>query len=232
MKKINISAELVYAAAIILISFSVAMISCTGFGVSMVVAPAYLLSLKFPEIFTFGLAEYVVQGMLMLVFCIVIRKFKIVYLTAFITCLIYGAVLDLWRLIIPAFNPSVTEPGTLSFTFSLILFVFGNLITALSIAMFFRTYLYPQVYDLFVKGVSEFYKINTNKFKVIYDFSSLAVSVVMTLAFFGRIEGIGLGTLAVTVVNGALIAFWCRIIDKYFVIKPTFEKFAKYFLID
>jgi uncharacterized membrane protein YczE len=232
MKKVNISAELVYALAIILISFSVAMISCTGFGVSMVVAPAYILSLRFPRLFTFGLAEYAVQGVLMVAFCIVMRKVKPVYLTAFITCLIYGAVLDLWRLIIPLFNPSVTEPGTLNIALSLTLFVVGNLITALSIAMFFRTYLYPQVYDFFVKGVSQRYKISTDKFKVLYDFSSLIVSVVMTLVLFGRIEGIGIGTLAVTLVNGALIAFWGRIIDKFFVITPTFKGLSKFFSIN
>ena len=46
MKKIHIHSETLYIAAVVLLSFAVAMISSTGFGVSMIVAPAYILSLK------------------------------------------------------------------------------------------------------------------------------------------------------------------------------------------
>ena len=46
MKKIKLYAELDYLLAILILSLSVAMISCTDFGLSMIVAPAYLLSQK------------------------------------------------------------------------------------------------------------------------------------------------------------------------------------------
>ena len=44
--KIKLSSEATYVAAIILLSFAVAMLSAADFGISMIVAPAYLLSLK------------------------------------------------------------------------------------------------------------------------------------------------------------------------------------------
>ena len=50
MRKIKISKELAYIFAIILLSFAVAMISSTNFGVSMIVAPAYILSQKISNI--------------------------------------------------------------------------------------------------------------------------------------------------------------------------------------
>ena len=44
----------------------------------MIVAPAYILSLKF-EFLTFGQWEYVLQSLLFIVFCIIKRKVKLIY---------------------------------------------------------------------------------------------------------------------------------------------------------
>ena len=57
-RKIKISGEVAYFAAIILLSLAVAILSAADFGISMIVAPAYLLSLK-TSILSFGQAEYV-----------------------------------------------------------------------------------------------------------------------------------------------------------------------------
>ena len=60
-RKIKISGEVAYFSAIILLSLAVAILSAADFGISMIVAPAYLLSLK-TSILSFGQAEYVVQA--------------------------------------------------------------------------------------------------------------------------------------------------------------------------
>lgn len=65
-KKLRIPAEVAYAAAVLILSFAVAMIASANFGVSMVVAPAYILSLRFDAL-TFGQSEYIVQALLFLV---------------------------------------------------------------------------------------------------------------------------------------------------------------------
>ena len=155
-KKITLSSEAVYAVGIILLSLAVAILTSADFGVSQVVAPAYLLSLKL-DFLTFGQAEYIVQAGVFLLLCVVLKRFKIVYLQSFVTCLIYGAVLDLWRKL-PCFNPSVTPPGSMTLWLRIVMFVFGALLTSFSVALFFKTYLYPQVYDMFVKAVSVKYK--------------------------------------------------------------------------
>ena len=41
-----------------------------GFGLSVVVVPAYLLSLKI-DFLTFGMAEYCLQGVLLVLFCLI-----------------------------------------------------------------------------------------------------------------------------------------------------------------
>lgn len=225
--KIRLSSEATYVAAIILLSLAVAILSAADFGISMIVAPAYLLSLK-TGVLTFGQAEYVIQAGLFVVLCIILRKFRFVYLFSFVTCLIYGFVLDLWRMI-PFFNPSITPPGSMDLWLRAIMFVSGVILTSFSVALFFKTYLYPQVYDFFVKAVSSRYGIKLSVLKTIVDLSCLTASVIMTFAFFGRIEGIGWGTLVMAVINGTIIGFFSKILDKFFDFQPTFPRFARLF---
>lgn len=227
MKKTEVKSEIVYIFAIVLLALAVAILSSAGFGVSMVVAPAYILSQK-TGILTFGQAEYVIQSVLFCVFCCVMKKFKAVYLSSFITCLVYGAVLDLIRRI-PCFNTEITKPETLNIGLRIFMFAFGAVLTSFSIALFFKTYLYPQVYDFFVKGVSEKFGIKRSLFKTVFDLSCLAVAVIMSLCFFKKFVGVNFGTLIIALFNGTVIGFFSKILDKHFEFKPFFKNFAEKF---
>ena len=227
MKKIKASSEVAYLAAIALLSLAVAILTSANFGISMIVAPAYLLSLK-TGVLTFGQAEYVIQAGVFIVLCIVLRKFRFVYLFSFVTCLIYGFVLDLWRKI-PCFNPTVTEPGSMDLWLRIVMFVVGVILTSFSVALFFKTYIYPQVYDFFVKAVSDKYGIKLSVLKTIVDLTCLTASVIMTFVFFGKIEGIGWGTFVMALLNGTIIGFFSKLLDKIFDFQPTFKKFAAAF---
>ena len=224
MKRIKLHSEAVYLLGLLILSLSVAMITATDFGVSMIVAPAYILSLKTG--LTFGQCEYIVQGVLFIVFCALMKRVKAVYFCSFLTGAIYGAMLDLWRIAVPHFNPDVTAPGALPVAIKLIYFVLGMCMTSFSVALLFRSYLYPQVYDFFVKGICERYSLNRDKFKSGFDACCLLVSVAMTLLLFGRFEGIGVGTLIMTVCNGLLISTFGKIIDRCFIITPASKKLS------
>ena len=228
MKKIRVSSELTYILAIIILSFSVAMVAASNFGVSMIVAPAYILSQKI-SFLTFGQCEYILQASLFIVLCILMKKVKIVYLSSFITCIFYGAVLDLWRKIIPAFNPDVTAPGSFPMWERIIFFSFGMLLTSLAVSLFFKTYLYPQVYDFFVKIISAKFNIDRTKFKICFDISCLIIGCIMTLSLFGKFVGIGIGTLIMTAFNGMIIGFFDRLTDNYIEFKPSIKKLYKFF---
>lgn len=226
-RKIKVSSEFTYFAAIVLLSLAVAILSAADFGISMIVAPAYLLSLK-AGFLSFGQAEYVVQALVFIVLCIVLKKFRLSYLFSFGTCLIYGFLLDLWRKI-PFLNPAATLPGSMNFTLRIIMFVIGMMLTSFSVALFFKTYLFPQVYDFFVKAVSAKYGIRLPVLKTIVDISCLTASVIMTFAFFGEIKGIGWGTLIMALLNGTIIGIFSKLLDKAFDFKPSFTRFAALF---
>ena len=229
--KITIRAEVLYLLALLLISFSVAMVASADLGVSMVVAPAYILSLKIPFL-TFGQCEYILQGLLFLLFCFLMGGFRLRYLGAFVTCLIYGAMLDGWRMLIPMFNPAVTEPGSMGWPLRIIFFALGAVLTSLAVAMFFKTYLPPQVVDFFVKGVAGHYRLNRTKFKTICDFSLLGIALALSLIFFRGIRGIGVGTIIVTALNGTLIGMFVKLLDRYFEFPPLWPKAAEKFGIE
>ena len=223
MKKIRIPSEAAYLFALVLMALSVAMTASADFGVSMIVAPAYILSLKF-SFLTFGQSEYIVQALLFIVFCILVKKVRLMYFVSFLTALIYGGVLDLWRSIIPILNPSVTAPGSMELWLRITLFTAGMVMTAFTVALFFRSYIYPQVYDFFVKGISAHFGLNMDRFKIIFDFSCLAVACAMTLLFFGRFNGVGIGTVIMTCINGLLIGMFGKLIDRCFIFVPLFPK--------
>ncbi len=224
MKKPIVHSEPLYIFATVLLAFAVATVTAADFGVSMVVAPAYVLSL-YVDFLSFGQAEYVVQGVLFIAFCLLMRKFRVSYLFAFASCLLYGLVLDLWRLI-PIF---VTPAETLGIWWRIAFFVVGELLTALSVAMFFKSYLPPQVNDYFVMGVSERYNIKRSFFKFCFDVGCLIVALVTSLCFFGGIRGVGVGTVIITAVNGFLIGAFSKALDALFEVKPLFPKLKEYF---
>lgn len=225
MKKIKISSELVYVLATFLLSLAVSMHTAADFGLSMIVSPAFLISVK-TEVLTFGQAEYILQGALFIVLCISLKRFKPIYLFSFFSGFFYGTVLDLWRLVIPHFNPNLTTPQDINIYIRIIYFIVGLLLTTLSIAMFFRCYIYPQVYDFFVKAISERYNLKIKSVKLINDITFLVVSVVLSLIFFNKLVGVGIGTFIAAFLNGFLINSFGNLIDKIFIIEPKFKKLS------
>ena len=230
MKKIRIPGELGYLFAILILALAVAILTSANFGISMIVAPAYLLSVKV-GVLSFGQAEYVVQACLFLIMCIVLRRFRPVYLMSFVTCLIYGRVLDFWRTL-PFLNPNVTPVGSMALWVRILMYVAGIFLTALAIALFYNVYIYPQVYDFFVKAITQRYGIKLSIFKTAFDFTCLGVSLLMTFCFFGKLVGVNGGTLVMTVVNGTNISFFTKILGRYFEFPPLFPRFSKAFALE
>ena len=228
MKKITFYSELVYIVAMLTLPLSVSMSAAADFGVSMIVAPAYIMSLKF-DIFTFGQWDYILQGVLFIGLCVALKKIKPIYFVSFLTCFIYGTVLDLWRTAIPVLNPDITPPGSMDMHIRIIFFALSMFLTAFAVALFFRTYIYPQVCDFFVVGITKHFGVDRTKLKRIFDTCCLGLSVVLTLLFFGAFRGIGVGTILVTALNGLLIGGCGKFIERIFDIKPYFVKLSEKF---
>lgn len=223
VKKKRIASEFIYISAILLLSFTTNLMALANLGMSMIVSPAYILSQKIDRL-SYGQAEYIVAGILFVIFCLVMRKFKMSYLSSFITGLLYATMADLWKMIIPLFHSLNIMP----FSIRIIYFVIGLLLSAMAIAMFYNTYLYPQIYDFFVKEVSNKYHISLQKFKTGFDCTFLLISIILSLCLFHQFIGVGIGTVIMAFCNGTLIGFFQSLMDKYILCVPHFKKLYHY----
>lgn len=219
-KKWTGTGELSYVLATVLTTLGVAMMTKADFGLSMIVAPAYLLSQKL-SFLTFGTAEYVVQALLLIVLFIALRRVEWRFMLTFVSALIYGAVLDGFVLLLDAY----TIPESIAAR--ILYYVFGLLICDAGVSLYFNSYLPPCCYDMFVKELSAGLKLHQPKVKIIYDYSSFAVALVLTFLFFGELRGIGIGTLVCVFVNGPLINMFNKIFGKLTDFSPKFIKLHK-----
>lgn len=217
MKKKVFYTEIAYIVGLVLLALSAALMERADFGVSMVVAPAYLLHLKvsqFLPFFSFGMAEYTLQAVVLILLIAVLRKFKVSYLFSFVTAVLYGFILDLMIYLV-AFIPSE------EFYIRVILYILGLLGCAIGVSLLFHTYIAPEVYELFVKEVSSTFKLNINRVKTVYDLTSCVVAVIMSFCFFGlwQFEGVKLGTVICALLNGFTIGMFSKLFERLFEFK-------------
>lgn len=237
MKKIKNTSELLWLFGILFVALGVAICSKANLGVSMIAAPAFVVSEALSALwngFSVGVVEYVLQGVLLVLLCVIVGRWNWRYLLAFAVAVFYGYVLNffLWLL------------GGLSFDavwLRWLMLLIGDVITAFGVACFFRTYMPLQVYELFVAELADRFRLDINKTKLFFDLSLLAISVALAITLFGDLHtldwasistnsfhSIGLGTLVTTAINSPLIRLMGKLIDRIFDASPRFSKLEIY----
>ena len=197
-----------------MLAIGTAFMEKADFGVSMVVAPAYLVYLKVSQLwpgFSFGMAEYCLQAALLAAMMLVLREFRVSYLFSIVTAVIYGLLLDLAMLLVAGMPEHIL---TLRFVY----YAGGMLLCCMGVAFLFKTYIAPEAYELFVKRVSAKWGYNINKFKTCYDLISCAVAILLSFLFFGfgHFEGVRWGTVFCSLVNGFIISRCTWGLDRLF----------------
>lgn len=213
--------EFTYIVGLFALALGASLTEKAGFGMSMIIAPAYIIYLKlsqFLSFFTFGMSAYIFEGLLILILIVILRKFKFSYILSFFTAVIYGFILDGMGII--------TEmiPNETMFI-RILLFVFGICLSSLGVAFMFKTYFPPEAYELIVKEISDKYNFKLNKVKTCYDLFSLCLAVVLSFVFFGfgKYNGINIGTLITALLNGTLVGFFNKKLELIFTFKDKFK---------
>lgn len=236
MKKISKSSELLWLLGIIFVALGVAICSKSNLGVSMVAAPAFVIYEAIAPLwngFSVGMTEYIIQGLMLILLCILVRRFNWRYLLAFAVAIVYGYTLNLFLFIL----------GGISFDavwLRWVMLIVGDIFTAFGVACFFHTYMPLQVYELFVAELASHFKLNINKVKWSFDMTLLVISVILAFLLFGdaktfdwstigysSFHSIGLGTFVTTAINSPIIALMSKLIDKIFDPIPAFPKLEK-----
>ena len=233
MKKLKRSSELLWLFGIVFVALGVAICSKADLGVSMIAAPSFIVYeavAPFFEWLSVGITEYIIQGILLIILCIIVRRFDWRYLLAFAVAVLYGYTLDffLWLM------------GSISFDaiwLRWVMLLVGDVITAFGVACFFRTYMPLQVFELFVSELSSRFSLKIDKVKGVFDFSLLVISVTFALTLFGDVlsfdwstigyssfHSIGLGTFVTTAINSTIISLFGKVLDRIFEPTPLFSK--------
>ena len=211
--------EPAYFLGIVVLAFGTALMEKADFGMSMVVAPAYLLHLKISEYvpwFSFGMSEYAFQALLLILLSVVMHKFKKSYILSFATAFLYGTVLDIAMKVVALFPYS-------GLVWQVIFYIAGLIICAVGVALLLHTYFPPEAYELAVKELSAKFNVTIGKTKTIYDCCSCALAIVLSLCFFKTFVGVKWGTIACAIINGWLIGKFSQLVESKFILKDAFQ---------
>lgn len=234
--KIKKSNELLWLLGTVFVALGVAICSKADLGVSMIAAPPFVLFdavKKLSPLLSVGVVEYIVQGVLLILLCCIVRRFNWRYLLAFVVAVIYGYTLNLFIWLLGGLTP-----GSIASRY--VMLIIGDMVTAFGVACFFRTYMPLQVYELFVAEIADKFKITVTRVKAFFDISLLVISVILALTLFGDLKtfdwstiyyssyhSIGVGTLITTAINSPLIKLMGKLIDKIFDPSARFSKLEK-----
>lgn len=220
--KLKKCGELSFLLGTVLLGLATSLMSKAGFGVSMVVAPAYVIAEKV-QVISAGTMCYIKQGVLILLTSLIMRRFRVTYLFSFLSAVLFGLSVDFFTGVCLAWVQSPSLPGRIA------LFCIGIPINSFSIALLFHTYFPPQAPELFVKELSRKYGWAVYKTKYVFDLSFCVLSIVLSLLFFRRLLYIGVGTVICALVNAPLIGFFGKILDRVGEYDARFPRLAALF---
>lgn len=205
----------------LVLPLAVAIMAKANLGLSMIAAPTYIISEKV-SFLSYGQAEYILQTLILLLMAAVVGRFRLVYLTSFVSAILYGTVLDGYILLLSPINADAMWQR-------IVMFVVGIILTAIGVEFFIKTYLPPCAYDYFVRTLVTEKHTDLRKTKLINDGVYLVFSVALTLILHRKFIGITWGTLVIVACNGNLIAFFDKLMDKHIEFFDRFPKLAKYY---
>ena len=221
------------------VAFGVALCSAAGLGVSMIAAPAFIVAEALDPVLPWlsvGMAEYFYQGIVLAAMCLITRRFDFRYLLSFLVAVVYGYVLDMWLAVLGF------SDGMRIWERYLLLGA-GIACVSLGVTFFFRTYLPMEVYELFVAETAKRFDLRTEKMKLYYDLSQLAITLTLAFTLFDPSDfdwrgiyatayhSLGPGTVLATFLNAPLIALFGKAADRLFGYGALFPGLKKHLAV-
>lgn len=199
--------ELALIVAVMINSFGVVLMLYSNAGISAISSVPYAFSEVFPKL-TLGTWTYIFQGLLVLSLMIMRKRIVPSYLFSFVVGFVFGELLDLhkaWINILPS-----------GLGWRIMWFIVSYVLLSIGIALSNRCVLPITPTDLFPREFSEITGIGYPKVKITFDISCLVVTAALTFFALGRIEGLGIGTVAAAFTMGKAVGICGDFIDRHF----------------
>lgn len=231
------SAEFNWLLGLLFVALGTAICEKANLGISMIAAPAFIIHeavSKVTDVLAVGHIEYMVQFVILLLTCAICKKFDWKYIFSFLTAVIYGLILNMWMAIFS--NVTFNE-----LWLRWIMFFVGNTCVCIGVALFFRTYMPHEAYELIVTEITKTYKFKATNVKWVYDIASLVVSLILALSLFGDVTTfewgkiyeqsfhfIGLGTIIAAFISAPIINLFGKLFEYIFGTEPLIKPLHKF----
>ncbi|NEG54230.1 YczE/YyaS/YitT family protein [Bifidobacterium platyrrhinorum] len=187
-----------FLAGIAIESFGIALITKSNLGTSPISSIAWVTTLRFPQI-SFGVTTFAMNVVFVVVEVILLRRdfHAFQYLQLAVTFW-FAAVLDVSMSLLGWFDPvSWWARGA-----GLLL---GCAILALGICMEVSPALIMVPGEGIVNAFAKVTKVRFGTVKVCFDVSLIIIAGVLSSVFFGRLDGLGVGTVVAAVITGQIV---------------------------
>ena len=231
------SSEFNWILGLLFVALGTAICEKANLGISMIAAPAFIIHERISMVtdaLSVGVIEYLVQLFILILTCAICKKFNWRYLFSFMTAVFYGLILNMW---VKVFEMVTFEELWLRW----IMFFVGNTSVCAGVALFSRTYMPHESYELIITEIHKTYGFKPTNVKWIYDISSLVVSLILALSLFGDVKTfewgkiyeqsfhfIGLGTIIAAFISAPIINLFGKLFEKIFGTEPLIKPLHKF----
>ena len=218
--KKRLSGELMLLAAMLINSFSNALMAKSQLGVPPITSIPYVLSMIFPQI-SYGVWTYIYQGFLIAVLTLVIHRFDFNYIISFGLAIIYGYMIDMFTFIFKDLPQSMP--------FLILYAAMGIVGLAHGIALMLKCNLPVLPIDNVTRDIPKHFDISIKVWKTTFDMGALVITIILSAIFLGNFHAIGIGTVINALFTGKMVGFIAtRFDNKYYCMPsiPFLEKFA------
>ncbi|MBT1175255.1 YitT family protein [Bifidobacterium sp. LC6] len=184
-------------------SFGIALITKSNLGTSPISSIAWVVTLRFPWI-SFGVTTFAMNAIFVLIEVLLLRRdFHAVQYLQLAVTFWFAATLDVSMLLLCWFSPD-------SWWLRGIGLLLGTILLAFGICMEVAPKLIMVPGEGIVRAFSMVTKVRFGTVKVCFDISLIVIASVLSFIFFGRLNGLGIGTIIAAAITGLIVNFFNR----------------------
>lgn len=195
-------------------AFGIDLVTKGNLGTSPISSVAYVLSLRFDAL-SFGMATFLMNAVFLVMQIIILRgRFNLPLLLQLPASFLLGFFVNVNMALLDFLNPT-------NLFMQLISVLLGCLILGLGISIEVAPNIVKIPGEGIVYTMSEVYHGVFGHIKVSFDITLVIISVILSFIFFGRLNGLGIGTIISALLVGRFVNLFNRLLT------PTYDRFIR-----
>ena len=179
-------------------SFGVAFITKSALGTSQISSVPYVLSLRFPSV-SFGMTTFFVNLLFILIQAVLLKKnFQPVQFLQVAVNVLFSVLIDVSMTLLSFFQPE-------AFRLRIVSLLAGCVILAVGISIEVAPDVLVVPGEGAVRAISQTTGLKFGSVKVYFDVSLIVIASALSFLFFGRLNGVGLGTVLSALTVGKFV---------------------------